>query len=510
MTAGKDAGKQIRLREFQKAYIRAVYDKQVDGRRVVRTALLTMARKNGKTELIAALCLAHLCSTALAELNGQIYSAAADREQAALVFNAAAAMVRMDPDLSSELNIIDSRKRIVHFASGSFYQAISSESKTKHGFNASVVLYDELAQAPNRELYDVLTTSMGAREQPLCWIISTMSADATHLMTELVDYGRKVAAGEIDDPTFLAFIHEVPRDADPWDEKNWYLANPALDDFRSLDEMRITAARARRMPSAESTFRNLYLNQAVDAAQAWIGRGDWQRCEATIDLEDYRGRECWGGLDLSGKNDLTAFVLTFADEAGYEAVPMFWTPAEGLQDREDRDRVPYVLWHKQGHIETTPGRSVDYEAVAMRIMQVRAKFNLRAIAFDRWRIDDLHRELEALGCSVEITDPGKPPETGADIVLVKHGQGYRDMSPAVEALETAVLNGELRVQKNPVMTMCSANAVLTMDPAGSRKFDKMRSTGRIDGIVALAMSVRCAIAFAAPVEEYAVGRLVAL
>lgn len=481
-----------------------------DGWRVVRTALLTMGRKNGKTELIAALCLAHLCSDRLAELNGQIYSAAADREQAALVFNAAAAMVRMDAGLSAELNIIDSRKRIVHVASGSFYQAISSESKTKHGFNASVVLYDELAQAPNRDLYDVLTTSMGAREQPLCWIISTMSADATHLMTELVDYGRKVNAGEIDDPTFRAFIHEVPKDADPWDEENWYLANPALGDFRSLEEMRLTAQRARRMPSAESTFRNLYLNQAIDAAKVWIARSDWQRCETSIDLDEYRGRDCWGGLDLSGKNDLTAFVLTFADEDGYESIPFFWTPAEGLQDREDRDRAPYVLWHRQGFLQTTPGRSVDYAAIALRLMQFRSKFNLKEIAFDRWRIDDLQRELDAVGCSVEITEMGKPASGTADLVLVKHGQGYRDMTVAVETLETAVLNGELRVQKNPVMTMCSANAVLTMDPAGSRKFDKMRSTGRIDGIVALAMSVRCAASSVASAGDYVGGRMVAL
>lgn len=483
------------LREWQRKLIREVYDRRDrKGLRIVRTALLTMGRKNGKTELIACLCLCHLCSDVLAELGGQIYSAAADREQAGLVFQAAASMVRASEKLSGALNVIDSRKRIVDFGSGSFYQAISSESKTKHGFNASVVLYDELAQAPNRDLYDVLTTSMGARAQPLTWIISTMCADPVHIMTELVDYGRKVRDGTIDDPTFVPFIFEVPKESDAWDENNWKLANPALGDFRSLDEMRNFAKRAQRMPAAESSFRNLYLNQAVDVADAWIKVADWQACEAYITLEEYAGRTCYAGLDLSGKNDLTALVLAFEGENGVDTIPIFWAPDDGLRDREDRDRVPYTLWKRQGHLQTTPGRSIDYAAIAQKLADLRRFVELKAIAFDRYRIDDLLREMDRIGVRCEIVQPGEEAKTQPDLILVPHGQGYKDMGPAVECIETAILNGGFRVQKNPVMTMCALNAVLTMDPAGSRKFDKRpgKSTGRIDGIVAAAMAVRCA------------------
>jgi len=475
--------------------IRRVYGRvNSRGLRIARTALLTMGRKNGKTELIACLCLCHLCSEVLCETGGQIYSAAADRDQAALVFHAAVSMVRSSEDLSEILNVLDSKKRIVHVESGSFYQAISSESKTKHGFNASVILYDELAQAPNRDLYDVLTTSVGARAQPLTWIISTMSADPVHIMTELVDYGRKVQAGTIVDPTFVPFIYEVPKELDAFDEKNWILANPALGDFRSLEEMRNYARRAQRMPAAESTFRNLYLNQAVDVAECWIKVADWQKCEAYISLDEYHGAECYGGLDLSGKNDLTALALVFRTEAGFDAVPLFWAPDDGLRDREDRDRVPYTLWKSQGHLQTTPGRSIDYADIALKIADLARVVNLKAIAFDRYRIDDLMREFERIGFHAEIVKPGDEALTNPELVLIPHGQGYRDMSPAVDVIDTAILNGELRVQKNPVLTMCALNAVLTIDPAGSKKFDKRpgKSTGRIDGIVALAMAMRCA------------------
>lgn len=452
-----------------------------------------MGRKNGKTELIAALCLAHLCGP-VAEESGQIYSAAADREQAALVFNAAAYMVRADEDLTARLNIIDSRKRIVDYISGSFYQAISSESKTKHGFNASVILYDELAQAPNRNLYDVLTTSMGARAEPLTWIISTQSADPVHIMSELSDYGRKVNIGEIDDETFKAFIYEVPQEADAWDEANWYLANPALGDFRSLDEMRLTAKRAHCMPSAEATFRSLYLNQQVDAASTWITHGDWKKCEFELTLDEYHGRDCYAGLDLSGKNDLTALALDFPTDEGHDCFGLFWAPEHGLQEREDRDRVPYTLWHRQSHLQATPGRSIDYEYVAQKIAELRGKVNLKGIAFDRYRIDDLVRELEAIGVKCEILQLGDEPQGSPDLLLFPHGQGFKDMMPAVESIETCILNEQLRVASNPVMRMCALNAVCDMDASGNRKFDKRpgKSTGRIDGIVALAMANRLA------------------
>lgn len=457
---------------------------------MVRQALITMARKNGKTELIAALALCHLCGPE-SELNGQIFSAAADQEQAAQVFNAAAAMVRADPELSAWVNIIDSKLRMVHYASGSFFQALSKDSKSKHGKNASVVIYDELAQARTRELYDVLRTSMGARAEPLLVVISTVSPDSTSVMSELVEYGRKVNAGVIKNPQFKAWIFQVPKDADPWDEANWFLANPALGDFRSIDEMRAEAALAQKMPGQEAAFRNLYLNQEVNAAGLLITPDVWQECERAFDLDKFRGRPCVGAIDLSGKNDLTALTLAFPDEQLVRVATWYWTPGGTMKVRGERDRVPYELWHQEGYLEVSPGKSIDYGYIAVKLGELAGKFDIRALGFDRWRIDDLIRECVDAGLEVYLSEiDDEPEDLQPGIRMIKHGQGFQDMSPAIDALETAMFNGQLKIMPNPVSTFCASNAVSVKDPAGNRKFDKVRSTGRIDGMVTMAMATR--------------------
>lgn len=488
-TAGPAAGQPFRLRDWQKALIRGIYDPETpDGRRAVRQALITMPRKNGKTELCAALALYHLLADG--EINGQVYSAAADRHQAALVFNAACAMVRADPELASYVNIVESAKRIVHYRSGSFFQALSADHRSKHGFNASAVIYDELAQAPNRNLYDVLTTSTGARAQPLTIVISTQSSDRNHVMTELVDYGRKVQAGVIDDPGFHAAIYAAPEDADIWDEAVWRACNPALGDFRSLEEMRAFAERAKRVPSLESVFRALYLNQPVDADQRFLGSADWDACATPVDADALAGRPCWGGLDLGSTQDLTALVLVFPDEAqdppGYDVACWFWTAAEGLRERGDRDRVPYALWRDHGFVETTPGRAIDKAHVARRLAEIAGRYDVLGVAYDRWRIEELRPRLADEGC---------------ELPLQPWGQGFRDMAPAVDALETAVLNRRLRHGGHPVLRWNAANAAVAMDPAGQRKLDKARGSGRIDGLVALTMAMGLAERAAAPARS---------
>ncbi|MEQ9488037.1 MAG: terminase large subunit [Alphaproteobacteria bacterium] len=473
ITAGADAGKPFILRDWQRDIIRAIYDPvDENGRRLARTALLTMGRKNGKTALASALCLCHLFGPE-SEERGQVYSAAADRSQAAIIFNEAAAMVRADPELDAICNIVESTKRIVHYRSGSFYQAVSSESRTAHGFSASCIIYDELAQAPNRKLFDVLTTSTAARSEPLTIVISTVAADPNHIMSELVEYGRKITGGILDDPTFKPFIFEVPPEADPWDEANWRLANPALGDFRSLQEMRQYAAQAQRIPARESTFRALYLNQAVDAEARFLSSTDWLACAGSVDAEALRGRPCWGGLDLSSTRDLTAFVLYFPEDGG-AVLPYFWVPGDRLDEREDRDRVPYRTWARQGHIEATPGRAIDKLAIAFRLAEAAATFDIRAIAYDRWRVEDLMKVLSDEGISLPLNG---------------WGQGFKDMAPAVDALEAAVLDGRLTHPENPVLTWCASNAVLQIDPAGARKIAKDRSVDRVDGLVALAMAI---------------------
>lgn len=486
-TAGPAAGKPFRLREWQKDIIRRIYDPVAeDGRRKIRTALLTLPRKNGKTELSAALALAHLLGPE-AEINGQIYIAAADRNQASILFNVAAAMVRADAELAAMVNIIESTKRIVHYKTGSFLQAISSDAKSKHGFNASAILYDELAQAPNRTLFDVLTTSTAARAEPLTLVLSTQSSDPLSVMTELTDYARKLQDGTLIDETFTAIIYEAPMDADPWAEETWFLANPGLGDFRSLEEMRASALQAQRIPERESAFRNLYLNQAVAPDLRFIAAADWLANGDPVDLDRLTGRKCWGGLDLSSTTDLTALVLVFPDDgdpAVLDVLAWFWTAGDTLDERANRDRAPYRLWERQGHLEATQGRAIDKRAVVRRLGAIAGQFDLQSLAFDRWRFDEVKRLLD---------------EEGLSLPLAEFGQGFASMAPAVDALESMILNRRLRHGNHPVLTWNMSNAAVTSDPAGNRKLDKSKATQRIDGAVALAMAVGAYSS--APVED---------
>jgi phage terminase large subunit-like protein len=486
---GAKVGEPIVLRKWQKNHIYDVYSpERPDGRRMVKQAILSMARKNGKTALVAGLCLAHLCGPE-AIRNGQLYSVAFDREQAAILFKYMTAMVYMDEELSTRLNVIESRKKIVDPVSGSEFTALSSETKGKHGKSTSFVVFDELAQfGADRELYDVMMTSTGAHAEPLAWVISTQAADDSAVLSELIDYGQRVNEGEIQDSTFKAFIYAVPDDVDIWDESTWTLANPALGDFRSLEEMQETAAKAKRMPTAESTFRNLYLNQRIDAATRFVSLPAWKLCGDDPDFDAFEAFPIHGGLDLSGKNDLTSLILTVQDLQSIIHVRcFFWAPGDNLREKEDRDRVPYCTWRDQGYLIAKDGRTIDYGWVAAQLGEIHADTPIASLRFDRWRIDDLKRELDDLGipCWIEGKDE---PVTGG-IKLVPHGQGYKDMSPAVEHVEDAITEGRLRHGNHPVLTMCAANTVVTKDPAGLRKFAKDRSTGRIDGMVALAMAL---------------------
>jgi phage terminase large subunit-like protein len=276
-TKGPFAGQPFNLRPWQVKIIRKLFTTQKDGRRQYRTCLLMLPRKNGKSELCAALAIYFLLFDG--EIGAEVYSAAADKDQAALVFNVAAQMIRNDAELLAQCEIIDSQKRIVHRRSGSFYRAISAEAYSKHGFNASVVIYDELHAAQTRELWDVLSTSQGARSQPLMMAITTAGYDRHSILWELYAHARKVAEHPALDPTFLPILFEAPSDADWTDEKVWRKANPALGDFRSFEEMRIACDRAQEIPAQENTFRRLYLNQWTEQAARWIALTAWDACK---------------------------------------------------------------------------------------------------------------------------------------------------------------------------------------------------------------------------------------
>jgi phage terminase large subunit-like protein len=330
-TKGPFAGQTFALRPWQeRRIIRPLFKTRRDGRRQYRTCLLMLPRKNGKTEPAAALAVYFLLFDG--EIGGEVYSAAADKDQAALVFNVARQMIRNDPELEAACECIDSQKRIVHRASGSFYRAISAEAYSKHGFNASAVIYDELHAAATRDLWDVLATSQGARAQPLMMAITTAGYDRHSILWELYTHARKVRETPTLDPTFLPILWEAPVEADWTDERVWAAANPALGDFRSLEEMRAAAARAREIPAQENTFRRLYLNQWTEQASRWLSLSTWDACRAPITYDELRGRRFYVGMDLSSTQDLTALVAVFPDDDGFAVLPRF-PAAENLRRR---------------------------------------------------------------------------------------------------------------------------------------------------------------------------------
>jgi len=480
---GKLAGSKVRLRVWQKRLIRRAYKPGKGGLRKVKQAVLSMPRKNGKTALIACLVLCHLCGPE-AIRNGQLYSIAFDREQAAIVFRYVSAMIYMDPELSARLSVHETGKRITDPVSGSIYTALSRESRSKHGKSTSFLICDELGQfGSNRELYDTMMTSTGAHDDSMCWVISTQARDDSAVLSELIDYGLRVESADITDDTFILDLYVAPSEADIWSEKVWHKCNPALGDFRSMDEMRNYAFKAKRIPSMENSFRNLYLNQRIEANETFIRKVQWDKCSGSIALAG----PCYAGLDLSGKNDLSALVLVSDVEHLCAVSCFFWKPGDAIAAHEERDRAPYRTWVKQGHIEARDGPVIDYGYIARRIAELIKSPGIIALAFDRWRIDDMRRELDEIGIATWIHGKDDPSEEL--LCLIPHGQGFKDMSPAVEVLEDAVSSAALRHGDNPVLNMCAANATVTTDPAGGRKFDKRRQYQRIDGIVALAMAL---------------------
>jgi phage terminase large subunit-like protein len=481
--SGKGEGKPFKLRKFQKKFIQDVYGPERGDLRIVRRAILAMARKNGKSVLISALALVHLVGPE-AVTNGEIYSAANDRDQAALIFKYAAQIVRADPELEAMIKIVDSTKTMVCFANGSIYRAVSAEAGTKYGLNPTVVIYDELAQAKNRELYDALDTSMAAREEPLFIVISTQSNDPQHILSQLIDDG---LSGR--DPSTVCHLYATPDDADDdqifKSQKLWKMANPALGDFRSLDEMRTAAKRAQRMPSFETAFRNLYLNQRVDATAPLISRADWEACVAEKPQLE-AGEKVYLGLDLSSKTDLTSLIAVSAED-GDRVCAWFWKPGETLREHITRDRVPYDVWKKDGWLDTSPGRSIDYDFVADKVAELSRDYEIVGMAYDRWGIANFLQSCRRIG--LDAYEDTKEEKRRGALRIVAWGQGFRDMAPAIDALEVSILERRFKHDGNPCLRWNIANAIAVSDPAGNRKLDKSKARFRIDGAVALAMAL---------------------
>lgn len=492
MPSGVGQGGPFRLRKWQVKFIRDVYGPvtQVGRsyRRRVRRAILSMARKNGKTALLAALVLCHLVGPESVE-NGEVYSAANSREQAAQIFKVAAQIVRAEPELMAKLRVIDSTKHISCYGNGSFYKAISADAKLQHGLNPSFVVYDELAQAKSRDLYDALDTSMGAREEPLFVIISTQSNDPTHILSELIDDG---ISGQ--DDTIVCHLYEVEdsKDVDVFDPAVWKDANPALGDFRSLADLKSLAAKAQRIPSEEPKFRNLYLNQRYSSAAPLLSRKEWLACAGDVEFE--HAEDVYLALDLSSVNDLSALAMVPRDGSVRLKVWM-WKPVEVLRDHSDRDfghgNWRFEEWAKKKFLETTPGKVIDHLTIAMKIAELYQEYNVLGLAYDRHKIDYLIRELghESVGLESYQASAADKDEDREGLKLVPWGQGFVSMGPAVDELETLVINRDLVHENNPVLNWNVANAVAVMDAAGNRKLDKDKARFRIDGAQAAAMAV---------------------
>lgn len=475
--SGIGQGTPLRLREWQKDLIRNTYD-PVDerGLRRIRRAIWSVARKNGKSALAAALLLVHLVGPE-AKVNAEVYSVASDRAQAAQVYKMASQMVALDPELAAMCKCLDTTKRIVVYELGSFYQSLAADARRLHGFNPTFVIYDELAQAKNRDLYDVMTTSFGAQEEGLFLAISTQSSDPNHIMSELSDEALAQERGELDDPTFYGKVFYLPADVDPFDESRWIEANPALGDFKSYKHMRSLAAKAKRSPSALASFKALELNMRVDAVEALINSEDWKACQGSVNPDALRGYPLYCSLDLSSRRDLTAFVMAWDLGDRVVTKSYFWTPKELLAERSKIDGAKYPEWCDAGYMKATEGKTVGYDYVVRFVAAAVDGHDLKSIAYDRWRIDQFKTEAERAGFKPE------------DWNMTEFGQGWKDMSPAIEKLETLAIDHKLTHDGNPVLTYCMSNVKVSSDPAGNRKFDKRLRNRRIDGAVALAMAV---------------------
>jgi phage terminase large subunit-like protein len=465
---GALVGQKVKLRQWQQTEIKRIYDNPAGTRR----AILSFGRKNGKTALASFLLLLHLCGPE-ARPNSQLFSAAQARDQAGLLFNLAAKMVRQSAALNEAIVVRDYAKELLCPELGTVYRALSAEATTAFGLSPVFVVHDELGQVrgPRSRLYEALETATGAQENPLSIIISTQAPTDADLLSVLIDDGLAEH-----DPRVVVSLYSAPMDLDPFSEEAIRAANPAFGDFLNATEVMSMAADAERMPSRQAEFENLILNRRVEASAPFVSRQVWAACDgAPLPLDG----PVWGGLDLSAVNDLTALVLIGQGGDGrWQVHPTFWLPADGLAAKARSDRVPYDVWQREGHLQSAPGKAIEYEFVAEYLRGVFGEHDIRKIAFDAWGWKHLRPWLLKVGFDDDQLEEH----------FVEMRQGYQSMSPALRDLETDLLNQNLAHGNHPVLTMCAANAVVTMDPAGNRKLDKAKASGRIDGMVALAMA----------------------
>ena len=478
-TKGTWAGKPFDLIDWQERIIRDLFGiLKPNGYRQFNTAYIEIGKKNGKSELAAAVALLLCCGDG--EERAEVYGCAADRQQASIVFEVAADMVRMCPALGKRVKILASQKRMVYLPTNSFYQVLSAEAYSKHGFNIHGVVFDELHTQPNRKLFDVMTKGSGdARMQPLYFLITTAGTDTQSICYETHQKAKDILEGRKIDQTFYPVIYGAKEDEDWTDPEVWKRSNPSLGITVGIDKVQAACDSARQNPAEENSFRQLRLNQWVKQSVRWMPMDKWDACTATVDAEALKGRVCYGGLDLSSTIDVTAFVLVFPptdEDEPFVVLPYFWIPEENLELRVRRDHVPYDVWQKQGFLQTTEGNVVHYGFIEKFIEELGEKYNIREIAFDRWGAVQMVQNLEGMGFTV-----------------VPFGQGFKDMSPPTKELMKLTLEKKIAHNGHPVLRWMADNIFIRTDPAGNIKADKEKSTEKIDGIIALIMALDRAI-----------------
>lgn len=468
---GAHVGQPMRLAPFQKDFILAIYDNKA----ITRRALLSIARKNGKTGLIAGILLAHIVGPEAVQ-NSQVVSGALSRDQAALVYGLAEKMILLSPRLRGRCRTIPSKKVIIGLAMNVEYKALSADASTAHGLSPVLAILDEVGQirGPSSEFVDAITTSQGAHAKPLLIAISTSSPSDADMFSIWCDDA--VRSG---DPRIVCHVYKADENCELLDREQWKKANPALGIFRSEDDLRIQLEQASRLPSEEAKSRNLLLNQRVAQESLFMAPEVWKRNNGKPDLEVFRRNRVAIGLDLSARNDLTAAVCAARDDAGFvHLLPYVFCPSRGIEERSRRDRVPYADWVKSGHLIPIGGESMDYRQVT-EFLRDRLSDDViepGIVAFDRWRIKDFKAVAEEVGFA-------------SMAVWKEVGQGFRDFAPRCDAFVSLMLEGKVRHGSHPLLNMAAANAIAVVDAAGSTKLDKSMATQRIDPLVAALMAV---------------------
>lgn len=477
-TKGKWAGKRFWLLPWQEQLIRDIFEiVKPDGNRQFRTAFVEICKKVGKSELAAAVALYLLYADN--EPSAEVYGAAADRQQASIVFDVAKQMVEMSPALMKRSKLMAATKRIVNYGNAGFYQVLSAEVGNKHGFSVSGLVFDEIHTQPNRQLYDVLTKgSSDARQNPLHFIITTAGTDRHSIAYELHTKAVDILEGRRSDPTFYPVVYGLKDDEDWEDEANWYKVNPSLGYTVGVERLRDAYREAKQNPADEITFKWLRCNMWVSSTVAWIPEQIYMRGNEKIDMDALEGRDCYAGLDLSSTGDITAFVLMFPprdEDEKYIVLPYFWVPEETIPQRVKAASVPYDVWERQGFIQATEGNVIHYDFIEHFIEELGKKYHILEIAFDRWGAVQMVQDLEGMGFTV-----------------VPFGQGFKDMSPPSKEFYKILMEGKMIHGGNPVLRWMAGNVVIDTDPAGNIKVTKAKSKEKIDGIVAAIMALdRC-------------------